>query len=365
MFRKLFQNLIQKRLAYAKEKDLEYRINHIDDRNKSRITENTRLTSEQISAIEQLWGKYRHIRYDAHTFYYEKTGIFSPLFIPDSIHYKLIDPYFNDWTLAKYIDNKCYYHRIFKGVKTPKMVAYRLNGFWYNSADEISSYEKSVESVMATEVCFIKKATQSYGGKGVFYFSPKTQTKDELLKILQSIPSDLVIQEGVKQSAVLAKLNETSVNTVRLISLLRKDGTVKVYSGVFRMGINGSKVDNQSSGGITCGIEEDGRLKGVAYGSFGMGPKHVEHPTSHVRFPDVVIPGYEALKDLVKILHPQVPHFRLVSWDFALNKANEPELIEVNLCDGGLDLHQLNNGPLFGEDTEAILNEVFLQNTGK
>lgn len=34
-------------------------------------------------------------------------------------------------------------------------------------------------------------------------------------------------------------------------------------------------------------------------------------------------------------------------------------IIEANLCDGQLDLHQLTNGPLFGDDTVKILDEVF------
>ena len=57
----------------------------------------------------------------------------------------------------------------------------------------------------------------------------------------------------------------------------------------------------------------------------------------------------------------RIPHFRLVSWDIALREDGEPVLIEANFYDGEIDFHQLNNGPLFGEDTEAILREVFKQ----
>ncbi len=34
-------------------------------------------------------------------------------------------------------------------------------------------------------------------------------------------------------------------------------------------------------------------------------------------------------------------------------------MIEANLNQGELDFHQLNNGPLFGEDTIKVLDEVF------
>ena len=33
--------------------------------------------------------------------------------------------------------------------------------------------------------------------------------------------------------------------------------------------------------------------------------------------------------------------------------------IEVNLTYGEISFHQFNNGPLFGEDTREILDEIF------
>ena len=63
--------------------------------------------------------------------------------------------------------------------------------------------------------------------------------------------------------------------------------------------------------------------------------------------------------ELVKKAHPLVPHFRSVSWDIAIVADGTPTLIEANLCRGGIDLLQLNNGPLFGKDTKKILDEVF------
>ena len=49
----------------------------------------------------------------------------------------------------------------------------------------------------------------------------------------------------------------------------------------------------------------------------------------------------------------------MISWDIAIGEDELPVLIEANLYFGQLDFHQLNNGPLFGEDTEEILHEVF------
>ncbi len=194
------------------------------------------------------------------------------------------------------------------------------------------------------------------GGIGVTYFNNK-ESVEKLEQIISSIPCDLVIQKSIKQCSTLSLLNPDSVNTIRCMSLLGKDGAVKMYSSILRMGIEGAKVDNASSGGISTGIMLDGRLKSIAYSNDGV--RYYCHPTSNIKFEGIMIPNFNKVRDMVTRLHPKFPYFRLISWDIAIDENEEPILIEANLCDGELDFHQLNNGPIFGNDTEMILSEVF------
>jgi hypothetical protein len=353
----ILQSIIIRLESFSNKKEKKYRMKYLDFRHKSRITGDTHLNEQQERAVYSFWDNYFHIRLSAHEFYLEKTGVFDPRFIPDSVHFRIIDRYLNNWAAAKWIDNKCYYPRIFSGCKMPEILAYRLNGFWYDGMGYGENKEVIMEKVLASGSCFVKKATDSYGGKGVFFFDCKTKNKKDFEELINSITSDIVIQKTLEQSSIMSKLNPSSVNTIRIITLLKKNGTVKPYSTIVRMGVGGSKVDNASSGGITCGVNDDGRLKAVAYNVKGECFK--EHPDTHQKFGEIVIQCYEKCKELVVGLHPQIPHFRLVSWDLAIDQDNEPVLIEANLCDGEIDFHQLNNGPLFKEDTKAILDEVF------
>lgn len=359
---KLLNLLKKKRSSRLRKKSLYDRIKRLDERSLMRTTGGTVLNNNQKKQVDEVWQKYmKNISYNAHAFYLEKTSLFSPYYIPDSIHFIIIDHFLNNWKLAHCIDNKCYYPKLFREVQMPPLIGYRLNGFWYDESDYIVYFDKIVNDVFKHEECFIKKATDdSYGGKGVFYFNTQQKDVASFMEIMNSITSDVVIQSGLKQSKTLGKLNESSVNTIRMISLLRKDGSVKIYSTILRMGVDGSKVDNASSGGITCGINEDGRLKAVGYSALGV--KYNEHPTSHVHFDDIVIPSISKIKQIAYQLHPQFPHFRLISWDVALDVSDNPVLIEANLCNGEIDFHQLNNGPLFEEDTIDILEEVFANN---
>ena len=54
-----------------------------------------------------------------------------------------------------------------------------------------------------------------------------------------------------------------------------------------------------------------------------------------------------------------MPHFRLIGWDIAIDETNNPLIIEANLTMSGLDVIETISGPLFGEYTDLILDEVF------
>lgn len=341
---------------------LRRRIKKFDAEHRAMTPPKVDLTAEQREEVDKLYKQYCKIRYSSHSFYTAVSGVFSKYYIPNSIFRCIIDPYYNDWKMAYYLDNKCYYPKMFPGVMLPKRIGYKLGNFWYDSAGHLVDFNEIIEKVLNTNECFVKVAVNSWGGDGVFYFNSELG-REKLVNIINGIHHDLVIEAAIKQSTFLEIINPSCINTIRVISMLKKNGEVKIYSAILRMGVGNAKVDNACSGGISCGICENGRLKPVAYSSTYDGSKYVEkyteHPSTHIQFSDVVIPNFLNIRNLITNIHPQFPHFRLISWDIAIDSEDLPVLIEANLCDGGLDFHQLNNGPLFGEDTEEILSEVF------
>lgn len=50
---------------------------------------------------------------------------------------------------------------------------------------------------------------------------------------------------------------------------------------------------------------------------------------------------------------------KLISWNFSVVEQGELLLIEANFTGGQLDFHQLCDGPIWGNDTEAILADIF------
>ncbi len=315
------------------------------------------LSNEMKKEVKEFWSNYCNVSMIYHNFYTEKNGEFYKEYIPDEIYYNYIQPYFNHYRLAKALDNKCYYHKMFANIAQPKLVAYKLNGFWYADDNMLKGGVQDVYTIVAKETeVFIKRATDSGGGHGVKYLNCGGLTQAKFIEETEQIGGDIAIQRGIKQHALLSTINPASVNTIRIMTLLTQSETV-VLSSILRMGVGDAKVDNSSSGGITIGINKDGTLKKFACVEK---KKFIDkHPTSEVVFEDYPIPSFNKAMDLVKKASLMVPHFRLVAWDVAILQDGTPTLIEANLYDGQLDSHQIHNGPLFGEETVKILDEVF------
>lgn len=319
----------------------------------------TALTRDQIQQVKAFYKPYRIPSMVFHRFFTEKTGVFCANYLPQDI-YVYVDTYLNDLHAAKHIDNKCYYDLFFYNVPQPHLILKRMNHIWLDSTGTIVD-QNTIRELLALEAdkygIFVKEAQVSAGGHGVLYISDPEQAYDMTMQFAKRFKTDIVIQRKLTQHAEFAKFNNSSVNSLRLYSVLHKNGEVKIYSAVLRMGVGDSKVDNFASGGVSCGIRTDGTLHKYAYNK--KGERVTAHPSSGVVFEGYQLPSWDAAVALVKRTHPTIAHFRSVSWDIAITENGEPVLIEANLCRGGVDLLQMCNGPLYGEDTTMILDEVF------
>lgn len=309
------------------------------------------LTKEQEQQARDYFAPYIKADLSAHNFYTEKTGKFYANYMPDDLHYSRVNTFFNDRLEVRFLSNKCLFPQLFRGVKQPVEVASRSGGLWFDGQRQLIS-RQVLDNLLAAEPEIVaKKASGSGGGKGVYFVAGK-----DFATVERHFPEDIVIQRPMQQHPDLAAINASSVNTVRVLSLLTKEG-VKVYSSILRIGRNGSRVDNAGSGGVTCGITDDGKLKKYAYAM--NGDRFEAHPDTGLPFEGTQVPGFDKCLEAVSKLHVQIPRFPLVSWDLAVDPDGDPVLIEANLRYGSIDIHQLNNGPLFGDDTQKILKMVF------
>lgn len=320
-----------------------------------------KLTKAQKKAIRDFWAPYKKISPKWAQYYSAMNGQFDPRYIPNDLYYTKIDQHFNSRKLGYGFNDKNYYSKIFAGIKQPEVVVRKINSMIFDDQYNLLSVEEARERILAHAELICKPSQETGSGRGILFLSGANEAKiDEFL----NSPSydDYVAQKLVKQHGELNKVHAHSVNCVRICSLLMEDG-VHILSSVLRMGFGDSKVDNATAednkqyDGMSCGIDEKGRLKKYAHG-YTKGDACEQHPDGLI-FEGFAIPSYDQAIELVKKAHPLIGHFRLVSWDIAIDESGEPVLIEANMRKGSINFHQFNNGPLFGELTERVLGEVF------
>jgi hypothetical protein len=237
------------------------------------------LSKEQEAEAKEYFAPYGKIDLTSHNFYFQKTKRFCANYLPEELLYGYVDPYFNDWREAQYVDNKCLYRNTYRDVPQPTALAMRIKGLWYDGAYNLTSRQELVARMAQEPEIVVKIAVASGGGTGVF-FVPGT----DFPSVEAKIRDDIVVELPIRQHEKLAAINESSVNTLRIVSLLTQEG-VKFYSAVLRFGIKGARVDNVAAGGFSGGIDfETGRMKKDAYRIAGM---HItQHPDSGVVFDD-------------------------------------------------------------------------------
>ena len=208
----------------------------------------------------------------------------------------------------------------------------------------------------------IKPTQEGMWGEGVKVFSVEQGIVEEGLSIEQLFEKygkNFIIQEAVAQHPEMAKLNPTSLNTLRVLSYRQGDEVFILYA-VVRIGRAGKSVDNETAGGINAAIDlATGTIRDCAYGT--PSEKRILTTDVGTTLKGFAIPSFQQVLETVKDMHLRLPYFNLIGWDFGIDENGLPVMIEWNRAP---DLSQTAHGPAFGEMTESIFERIrHLKNT--
>lgn len=173
---------------------------------------------------------------------------------------------------------------------------------------------------------------------------------------------DFLVQEAIHQHAAMARFNPTSVNTVRIDTLIGDDGQVRFNAAAIRIGARGAITDNVSSGGVMAGIDlETGRISRRARRDAKYGGDYYDLCELYSASPDMLqIPFWdEVLNVVTKAAEAMLP-FRSLGWDVALS-VDGPVVIETNY-DYGLDILQEHVGGYLDRPLGRAYIEKFAPN---
>lgn len=346
-----FFRLIRPRLLYGKA-SIEKKMHHA-----------IALEEQEDCYISSFWKKFLSEKavcslIDMRHYSLYKRGTTKPeglaLYIPDDFYYAFIDEFYTNPQWSNPCDDKNLYDLYFNDINIPHTIFRKVDDIYLDEHYHFISEEKAIAIAKEYDEVILKNSKFSSGGQRIMFWSSTKQDLYEIEHYLHNT-QNVVCQETIQQHDILNYLNDSSVNTLRVLTFVFH-GKVYILSSVLRMGISGSRIDNASSGGIVCGVNNNGQLKDIAFDV--LANEYIRHPQGAF-FANIQIPNYEKCTSMVKLLAQRfVSVSKLISWDITIDKDGQPNLIEFNLSFGEIDFHQLCNGPIFGLLTHDVLMDV-------
>jgi hypothetical protein len=192
------------------------------------------------------------------------------------------------------------------------------------------------------KLCF--KPAEGYGGAGFIaaevivdkdtvqlkrlnadnYESVKTFSEHYL-----SNPRGYIIEKYFSQHPILAELNPSSVNTIR-IWVRQQGANVTVLGAVLRLGRKDSLVDNSAEGGILAYLDSEQGKLGLGRTTDIFSALFEYHPDSNAKISGRQLPHWPACIELAKRTLRSFPMASFAGLDLAIGH-DGPVIIEMNL----------------------------------
>ena len=154
---------------------------------------------------------------------------------------------------------------------------------------------------------------------------------EEIRKAFDELTGKNYLVEGyIQQCSEFAEFNESSVNSIRVLSFLKKNGEAYILPyAALRLGREGNVADNFHFDGIACLIETASGTV-ICPGQDQHGKQYSFHPDSHKQIVGYHIPKWEEICAFIKQAATVCPTLRFVGWDVTLTKDEKIILIEGN-----------------------------------
>lgn len=314
------------------------------------------IPQEKKKEIKQYWRKHAgiNIPLKEYKWYLSREVNIVPQIIPDVIWHSKIEPYFSNVAIVKAFSDKNYLDCIIGKENVPHTLIRCIRGELLDENYCPIDMNKIGNCFDNDKEYICKPSIESGGGRSILFLCGKEIDCKRIMGLVKDYHGNFVIQEVIKQNEILKKFNETSLNTLRVLSFLYK-GKVYILNSFLRIGSKGSKVDNLSSGGYCIQVDREGH-----FGSFLLAKyDKFRHENNYDISKSEIFPCWDKVVELVIHNHYKLSQFKIINWDIAITKENKVIVVEYNLIDSSVADHQTFVGPIFGDLTEEVLHEVF------
>lgn len=183
---------------------------------------------------------------------------------------------------------------------------------------------------------FIVKPIDESCGHGVEKITVDENTNlEELYNDLKE-HNQILVEECIVQNEKMSSLNPTSVNTIRVVTLKKQDGSVVVLFVGLRMGNKGKSVDNFNNDGLFTVVSDDGIVRKLAVDK--KGNVYDTHPATGTKIIGFEIPNFDKAINVAKECAKEIDGLRYIGFDVVVTK-DDALILEANPFPGH-DLYQ-------------------------
>jgi hypothetical protein len=325
---------------------------------------NIELNNKTVKAYKNIWSSFGNPSSKWLKMYAGINNNCAPEYVPESYYYTTIESKLNNKIYALAYADKNFYDILLSKAKDlfPKVFLRKINGVLYDRYYTAVSLNKAASILYSlhNKYFVLKPSSGSAGGRkvlilnkdnGQWFYNGK---KMNLERINEFYYDNFILQEKVEQHNFFKRLNESSVNTVRIFTYRSvSDNDIHILHSIIRIGRPGEHVDNQASGGFSIGMDHQGFLNDFAIDKYGNKTYNI----NNIRLSGLKqVPGIQNMKKTAKEIAPYFFYNRVLAFDFCLDTNENVRLLEVNLQNIEINFLQMNNGPLFGNFTREIID---------
>lgn len=171
--------------------------------------------------------------------------------------------------------------------------------------DPLGMFGKGVDKVKTTEISDLEETFTEYKEKNI------------------------LCEEAVSQCKEMREFNSSTLNTIRVVSLIDNNQSPHIIGALLRLGRSGKVADNFHHGGIAAYIDPEYGI--VSSKGFDKDKNwHVVHPDSLKKIVGFEVPCWNEIRETIESASLVVPDMRYIGWDIAITENYEIELIEGN-----------------------------------
>lgn len=337
-------------------------IKKFEDSRRKAIYEKVQLTDAQKKEIDEFYvtNYGERIPYTWHRHYMAFTGNFDVKYFPELLFIPEFERFMNPYeAYAEVYSDKNLLPCIAKSVriKMPNTIISCASGMLRDEMSRPITNIRAQEILNGSGKVFAKPSVDTCSGQGCmaleFQDGIDISSGKTCEEIFSELGRDFVVQERVVCHESISRIYANSVNTFRVMTY-RWKSEIKHAPVIMRIGKGGACVDNAHAGGIFVAIDDDGCMHESAFTEFK--DEFKKHPDTQIVFAEQRIPLLSAVLDAATKLHCAMPQIGVINWDFTINEAGLPVLIEANINGGSIWLFEMAHGKaVFGENTAEVL----------